>query len=248
MESIVRFENVSYSYASQEVLSNLSFSIQKGEYLAVSGPNGGGKSTLVKLILGLLRPKEGKIEIFSEEIENFNKKFLIGYVPQRISQSFPYFPIAVFEVILSGLVSKIGLLRRFSKRSTQDAEAVMDLLGISHLRKRMIAELSGGERQKVFIARALVADPKLLILDEPSTGVDQPYREQFYSFLKDVNHKKELTIVLVSHDIDVVSKDASALLCLNRYLVSHGSPKDALNSDMLEKLYGKHVHFVPHEH
>ncbi len=228
---VIQLINVSFAYNSTTVLQNITFSVRQGEYLGIIGPNGGGKTTLLKIILGLLKPTQGDVLV--------NDRKIIGYVPQRVSQS-EGFPATVLEIVQSG---RIQLMK--------DNEAVWNALkisGIEKLKDKRIGNLSGGERQRVFIARALAGNPKILILDEPSIGVDIANQQSFYEFLKHLNHAFGLTIIFVSHDVDVVADQAHTVACLNRVLVSHGSPKDFLNSDNLSKVYGKNVKFVLHGH
>lgn len=228
---IIKVNNVSFSYNSTPILQNITFSVRQGEYLGIIGPNGGGKTTLLKIILGLLKPTQGEVLV--------NDRRPMGYVPQRVSQS-EGFPATVEEIVQSG---RTQLLK--------DNEAVTNALkisGIEKLKNKRIGNLSGGEKQRVFIARALAGSPKILILDEPSIGVDIAHQQSFYEFLKHLNHAFGLTIIFVSHDVDVVADQVHTVLCLNRVLVSHGSPKDFLNSANLSKVYGTNVKFVLHGH
>lgn len=243
----IEVKDVSFSYNDNPILQDITFTVEEGEYLGIIGPNGGGKTTLFKLILGLLKPQNGEIRIFGEPLESFGRKHLIGYVPQR-SLSDYYFPATIEEVVRSGRTARLGLFKRPSKDDLKSIDRVMEITDVARLRKRLIGQVSGGERQRVFIARALASDPKILILDEPDVGVDVTAQEKFYAFLEDLNTNFGITILLISHDIDVVAHQAKSILCLNRRLVCHGPPRDFITEDYMQKLYGKKVRFILHGH
>lgn len=243
----IEVKDLSFSYNSNPILQDITFTVEEGEYLGIIGPNGGGKTTLFKLILGLLKPQSGEVRIFGEPLESFKSKHLIGYVPQR-SLSDYYFPATIEEVVRSGRTARLGLFKRPSKDDLKAIDRVMEITDVAKLRKRLIGQVSGGERQRVFIARALASEPKILILDEPDVGVDVTAQEKFYSFLEDLNSNLGITILLISHDIDVVAHQAKSILCLNRRLVCHGPPRDFITEDYMQKLYGKKVRFILHGH
>jgi len=244
----IEVQNLNFSYNGNSVLENVSFSVKDGEYLGIIGPNGGGKTTLIKIILGLLKPDTGSVKIFGKDIKTFKERALIGYVPQRISQSIPQFPATVEEIVRSGRTARVGLFKRFSEQDKIAIEKAMETADVVKHRARLINELSGGERQRVFIARSLAGEPKMLILDEPSVGVDIAAQEKFYTFIEDLNQNHGLAIIFVSHDIDVVAHEVKCLLCLNKSLVCHGLPREFMKEEYLEKLYGKKVKFILHRH
>lgn len=247
-KNCIEVENLSFNYNGHSVLENVSFVVKNGEYLGIIGPNGGGKTTLIKIILGLLHPTGGTIKIFGADIKDFKEKALIGYVPQRVSQEIYQFPATVEEVIKSGRTARVGVLKRFGKNDLIAIGKAMEAADVADYKTKLLSELSGGERQRVFIARALAGDPKILILDEPSVGIDLSAQEKFYAFIERLNRDFGLTIVFVSHDIDVVAHEVKSLLCLNKNLVCHGVPREFLNEKHLEKLYGKKVKFILHGH
>lgn len=238
-ENLIELDGVSFSYGDASVLENLSFTIKKGEYLGIIGPNGGGKTTLLKIILGLLHPTSGTIKLFGKDRHDFKEKYRIGYVPQRVTQTEREFPATVFEIVRSGRIARRGLLRDFTKEDNDAVEYAMDIAGIARYRDTLVGKLSGGERQRVFIARALASEPEVLILDEPTVGVDIGAQKTFYEFLNTLNEKHRLTIIFVSHDVDVVSQETHTVLCLNHNLVCHGLPQDLLNEHILKRLYGE---------
>ncbi|MFZ2831935.1 MAG: metal ABC transporter ATP-binding protein [Minisyncoccia bacterium] len=239
-EPYIELDNVSFAYDTTPVLQNLSFTIRKGEYLGIIGPNGGGKTTLIKIILGLLHPTEGTIKLFGKERHHFKEKHRIGYVPQRVTQADKDFPATVFEVVKTGRIARLGFFERFTKKDIAVVEHAMELSGIARYRDTLVGNLSGGERQRVFIARALASEPDVLILDEPTVGVDIGAQKTFYDFLASLNRDQNLTIIFISHDVDVVSQETKTVLCLNHNMVCHGFPQDLLNEHILEKLYGNH--------
>lgn len=244
-KKIIEVKNVSFRYMNANVLDNISFSVNAGEYLGIIGPNGGGKTTLLKIILGILKPEKGNIKIFGENLNN--KSLLeIGYVPQRASKEEFHFPATVKEIVLSGITARKGTLGRLSEIDRENIKMAMEVTGVMKYENRLIHKLSGGERQKVWIARALAGSPKILILDEPSTGVDISSQEDFYAFLRKMNDEFGMTIIFISHDIDVIANQANTVLCLNNELVCHGSPKEFLKAEYMERLYGKKIKFVSH--
>lgn len=245
-EPYIELDNVSFSYDSVPVLENLSFMVRKGEYLGIIGPNGGGKTTLIKIILGLLHPTSGRVALFGKDRHDFKEKYRIGYVPQRATQTEKNFPATVFEVVKTGRIARLGFFERFTKKDIDAVEKAMEISGIVEHRDTLVGNLSGGERQRVFIARALASEPDVLILDEPTVGVDIGAQKTFYDFLASLNRDQHLTILFISHDVDVVSQETKTVLCLNHNLVCHGLPKDLLNEHILERLYGRHSKRVPH--
>lgn len=245
----IKLDNVSFSYQSESpVLENLTFSVSKGDYLGIIGPNGGGKTTLIRIILGLLKPTSGTIELFGKDSYDFREKYRIGYVPQRVTQADKSFPATVFEVVRSGRIAKRGFLNRFTNEDIESVEKAMDLTRIARYRNTLVGNLSGGERQRVFIARALTSNPDVLILDEPTVGVDIGAQKTFYEFLSSLNRDHHLTIIFISHDVETISKEAKTVLCLNHELVCHGFPGDIVDEHLLEHLYGDHLRSEPVNH
>lgn len=236
----VKIENLSVYYGKTPAIAGVCLDIEEGEYLGIIGPNGGGKTTLLKSILGLIPINSGKIEIYDKKISK-NRK-VMGYVPQ-IAIMDKRFPISVLEVVLTGRLRQ-GL-SPFFKFKTEDKEKAYEALnkvGIQHLADRQISELSGGEFQRMLIARALTVEPKILLLDEPTASVDAGSRDQIYNILGELN--KEMTIILVTHDLLAVSSQVSKLACLNEKLVYHGGPE--LTEKIVTNLYGCPVDFIDH--
>jgi zinc transport system ATP-binding protein len=244
----IEFKNVNFSYPHNQVLEDISFSVEEGDYVGLVGGNGSGKTTILRIMLGLLATDSGSARLFGEDIGRFHDWQLIGYVPQHVARGEASFPTTVREVIESGLVSR---KKHFFHKKASDEKLIrwaMDVAEIADLETRAIGMLSGGERQLVFIARALVSRPKLLILDEPTTGVDAQSQDRFYRLLSALNHKHSMTIVLVSHDLEVVAREVKTVICVNRRLVCHVDSRAFIDGDYLKQLYGEDMKYIHHEH
>jgi zinc transport system ATP-binding protein len=248
-ENLIELKNVNFSYGLNPVLEDVCFAVKAGDYIGVIGPNGGGKTTLLNIILGLIKPDSGEVLVFGRRIDQIKRERAhVGYVPQRLSQLDANFPGTVYEIVCSGRTALNGLFHAFSSADRQAVEEAMAVAEVGQFQNKLINSLSGGERQRVMIARALSGDPKILILDEPTTGVDLAAQEQFYAFLAKLNRERGLTIMLVSHDIDAVANEVHKLLLLNRKVIGFKAAKDATNKDYMERLYGGKVDFVFHHH
>lgn len=216
MSTIIELKGVSASYNGDTVLENINLEIREIDFIGVIGPNGGGKTTLLKVILGLIKPVKGDI-VFNTEKINPNK---IGYLPQ-IAEGDNNFPLSVRDVVLSGLMIVKGHNARMKREDRVKADNVLDDLGIYHLRNRSLNNLSGGELQRVYLCRALIGSPKLLLLDEPGNFVDTSFEQGFYDKLKELN--KSVTIMMVSHDVGTISTFVKSFACVNRKLHFHDS-------------------------
>lgn len=246
--NIVEVHDVSYAYNGRDALRHVSLNIHKGDYLGIIGPNGSGKTTLLKLIVGLLEPSLGTVKLFGQDVREFRDWTKIGYVPQKATYFDPNFPVTVREVVQMGRYAKLGLFRLLSSRDQQIVTESLEKVGMTRFIKTLIGDLSGGQQQRVLIARALASSPEILLLDEPTVGVDTATQEQFYDLLGKLNKEFGLTLVLVSHDVDVVSHETTEIACLNNTLAYHGTPKDFIKGDYLAKVYGKRVKFIVHAH
>lgn len=236
-------EDVSYAYGQHTALDAVSLTIPDGNYVGIVGPNGSGKSTLIKLIVGVLKPTQGRVEVRGVSPQQAIRQHAIGYVPQHIFEDALTFPATVHEVVVSGLTG-ISLAQR---EKNERLMMVLQQLDIVHLQHRRLDMISGGERQRVFIARALITRPQILILDEPVVGVDVGVREHFYQVLHDL-HAQGLTIVIVSHDTDFISQHVQSVICINRMVICHTTPHDFLHGHYLDKMYGDKTHVIMHHH
>jgi zinc transport system ATP-binding protein len=246
MSEVVRVENVSFAYGDAPALRDVSLTIEEGEFLGLIGPNGSGKTTLLSIMLGLLDPDEGRVELFGESVDSFDAGHRIGYVSQKSTEKGTSMPVTVEEVVRMGRFAHAGSGRLGPADHRAVGEA-MERVDIAPLADRQISALSGGQRQRAFIARALASDADLLALDEPAVGVDAESRDRFYGLLDELNGEG-ITIVLIEHDIGVVTDRASRIACLNTELFHHGDPESFHESDALERAYGSTGQVVGHHH
>jgi zinc transport system ATP-binding protein len=247
-DPFIEVKDLNFAYGGNTVLEHVSFTIEKGDYVGIVGPNGGGKTTLLKILVGLLTPQSGRVLIENQPIGSFKNKFKIGYVPQRVSQENINFPATVYEVVESGRIPKTSV---FEGLNHQDKEAILKSLAtaqIEELKDKLLSKLSGGQRQRVYVARALAAEPEILILDEPFVGIDISAQKDFYDFLKELNQTQGLTIIFVSHDIDVITEQVKSILCLNRGLLCYGAPSLLHEPNVIENLYGKRITHIHRPH
>lgn len=242
---IIDVENLTILRNDLVVLDSISLTVNKGEFTAIVGPNGSGKTTLVKAILGLLRPDQGCVKLFGVPVDQLgDARSRLGYVPQIFDIDLN-FPITVFEAVLMGTYGRLGLARRPGRLEREATLAALEKVGVADLKDRPIARLSSGQRQRVFVARALANDPELLVLDEPTTGVDVATTGSLYTILKQLK-ADGVTIVLVSHDIGVVASFVDTVACLNTSLVAHCRPDEEACTVALSDMYGSHVAFLHH--
>jgi zinc transport system ATP-binding protein len=236
MTYLVRMEKVSASYSGDLVLKDINLEVAERDFIGIIGPNGGGKTTLLKLILGVLKPLNGRVE-YNRSILGKHK---IGYLPQ-MSEGDISFPVSVRDVVLSGLMHEKRSSGRMGREDVLKANSVMEELGIYNLRGRCLSELSGGELQRVYLGRALVGSPGLLLLDEPGNFVDSTFEQGFYDKLKELNEK--IAIMMVSHDVGTISAYVKSFACVNNHLHYHKSGK--ITNDQL-KSYGCPIQLVAH--
>jgi zinc transport system ATP-binding protein len=229
-DNIIEIKNLNFSYNSQPVLRDVNLTVNQGDFVAMIGPNGGGKTTLLKLMLGLLNADSGALRIFNKPPQDVSHR--IGYVPQDVHIN-KNFPISALDVVLMG---KLKPGRGWSRHSPQDRLAAVNALNqvdMKKFRDHRIGELSGGQKQRVFVARALVTDPELLFLDEPTASIDTRGQNEFYSLLKELN--KTISIIVVSHDLMVISGSIKSVICVNQRLHYHGHAE--LTAEMIEMMY-----------
>jgi len=246
LKCIIEAKGINFRYCKEKILDNISFCVESGDFFAITGPNGGGKSTLIKIILGILEPIGGEIEV----LESLKSNNDIGYVPQNTNINLD-FPITVLDVVLMGNGSKHkksrGLLSiKYSKFEIECAKYSLKKVGMSKYINSKISNLSGGQRQRVMIARAICSHPSLLILDEPTSNIDVNGQKEIYALLKELN--KELTIVVVTHDLTVISNYADKVLYINRRGYMHNlsdsnfrldSSKHICEVELMQMLGGK---------
>lgn len=238
LKEIIKIKNLNFSYDKQVVLEGINLDYSSDEFLAIIGPNGGGKSTLLKLILGLLKPQSGEIKLFGKEPSEVSK--FIGYVPQNFLSN-QSFPMMVLEVVLMGLIDKkiFGFYSRDEKRM---ALAALEKVGMKEFANARIGELSGGQRQRVYIARALCANAKVLVLDEPTASIDTKGQAEIYEILKNIN-ASGVGVVLVSHDLNIVLNYATKIAYVSKNLHIHRTHEDTAKREFIEHLAKSHSHF-----
>jgi zinc transport system ATP-binding protein len=226
-------------------LQDITLQIQKGDFVGLIGPNGAGKSTLLSVIVGLIKPSAGEVRLFGKPVSPENLR-RVGFVPQTPHAEDRNFPATVYETVLLGRVPLSSHLPWFTAEDHAKAARALELLGIGDLMRRRINELSGGQLQRVFTAKALAGDPELLIFDEPTSGVDAMAKVEFYSILERLNREMGITTILSLHDIGVVTQLANTIVCINRTLYFHGTTKDFDARSVLPKAYGYPVEVVEH--
>ncbi len=217
-ENIIECIDVSFSYGSENVIQDVYLAVHRGDYLGIVGPNGGGKTTLLKIMLGLLTPQSGSVKLFGIDIKTFKDWHKIGYVPQKATSFDINFPATVFEVVLMGTYGKRGIGRPTTKQDKQAALEALKKVEMTDYANRLIGDLSGGQQQRVFIARALVSNPEVIFLDEPTTGVDEAAQKEFYALLRTLNRAYDVTLVFISHDHTALAREATEIATIHKAL------------------------------
>jgi zinc transport system ATP-binding protein len=245
---LIKASHITFAYDETPVLLDVSLSIRAGDFLAIIGPNGSGKTTLIKILLGLLRPSAGRVEIMGKPFDEFTEWRTIGYVPQKATHFDPFFPASVEEVVGMALLSNRQILGPVRTRRSERIVQALREVGLEPFRDWQVGRLSGGQQQRVFIARALVTGPRILFLDEPTTGVDAATQGYFYDLLDHLNKDEGITIVLVTHDIGIVNKHVTQVACLNQRMVYHGSHEEFCRSEVFRDMVTRGDHLISHEH
>lgn len=246
----LQVENLCVKADDRHLIENITFSVEEGRIVAIIGPNGAGKTTLIKAILGLVPYETGTVSLFGRPFKNNHSDIKVGYVPQRLEFD-RTIPLTVSELLGFTLppVYTVPFLKR--KGDREHIGELLKIVGAQALAQRSIGSLSGGELQRVMIAKAIVNDPKILFLDEPASGVDIEGQERFHDLVKRLNKEKGLTVILISHDLNVVYRYADNVLCMNRKLICTGRPEETLTDDVIKSMYGEmmgaYVHSC-HEH
>ncbi|MCP4668800.1 MAG: ABC transporter ATP-binding protein [Deltaproteobacteria bacterium] len=235
----IEVKDLWFSFDRTSVLENVTFTVEQGDFLGILGPNGGGKTTLLKLLLGILRPDRGRIRVLGEAPHDARHR--VGYVPQYTDVNIT-FPVSVLEITLMGRLSRSHMGGWYSRKDHLKAEAVLEKVGMWGYKKRPIGSLSGGQRQRVFIARALATEPEILFLDEPTSSVDPEFETDLYEFLRELNRK--VTIAVITHDIGAISRNVKSVACVNRALIFHGEGQ--ITPEMMEMAYVCPVDLIAH--
>lgn len=248
--SVIEVQNLSFGYGTKPILNNINLKVNAGDFLGLIGPNGSAKTTFIKLTLGIIKPWRGQIRLFGQDITVFKRWDKIGYLAQRAASVNIGFPATVEEIVAANLYRQIGRLRALKKTHQTKVQSALETVGLINKRKCLIGNLSGGEVQKVFIARALVNEPELFLLDEPTVGVDLKGQEGLYELLDRLNKQWHITVILISHDVGVVTARVKRLACLNdTQIFVFDQPFDFLSSpDNLAKVYGQGMQTLIHCH
>ncbi len=235
----IEVKDLWFSYGADNILRDVTLTLERGDFLGILGPNGGGKTTLLKLMLGLLKPDKGTILILGASPLEATRR--VGYVPQGTDLNIA-FPISAMEIALMGRISRSRLGRFYSKEDRAKATEALARVGMIDYAGSPVGRLSGGQRQRVFIARALATDPEILFLDEPTSSVDQEFETDLYSFLKELN--SHVTIIVITHDVGVISRYVKSVACVNRTLVFHD--EGLITTEMLDAVYSCPVDLIAH--
>jgi len=247
-KEIIRVESVYFSYDGPLILEDINLPLHRADFLAIIGPNGSGKTTLLKIMVGLLKPQAGQVFLFGQGIEEFEDWYKVAYIQQNATHFESKFPITVEEVITSSLYASRRIKGNHAGWRKERVEQVLDLVDLAGYQKRLMTTLSGGQQQRILIARALATEPEVMLLDEPTTGIDHQTQENFYDLLGELNHDYGLTIAVVTHDYGVVNKHINQVACLNRKLIYHGRHEDFCQSAAFKELLADGHHLVMHQH
>lgn len=249
MSPIIEVKNLSVNYGQTEALKNVSFVILKGDFIGLAGPNGAGKTTLIKAVLGLIPVSNGTIDVLGNKLDKFNNWGKIGYLPQKSSTINALFPAIVKEIIILGLLSQKKLPKRITKNDQIKVTNILNDLGIIDLKNKMFGELSGGQQQKVLLARALVSNPEILIFDEPSTALDPNSRESFFKLVQKLNKEKGIAIILITHDTGYIGSYANKLMYLDHELKYFGEISGFCHSNEKNHSFERSgEHIIWHQH
>lgn len=238
-EVLVNLKNVSVRFGEVDALAGVNLDVTAGSAMALIGPNGGGKTTLLRVIVGLLAPTEGRVEYHGL------KKRDIAYVPQESEVDWR-FPVSALDVVLMGRYARLGLVRGVSRKDRDIARAMLDRVGLSHKAQKPLGTLSGGQKQRVSIARALASEPRLLLLDEPTSGADVEAKDRFYTLLNELKREFSLTVLVASHDLVVVPRFVDDVSCVSTTVHMHACPSDVWDEGHFERVYGGQVEAIIH--
>lgn len=241
MEEIISLENISFGYEKNQILlEGINFKVFQGDYIGLIGPNGSAKSTLFKLVLGILKPLEGNIRIFGQDINQFTDWKRIGYVSQKANSFNTQFPVTVEEVIKMQIMSRHSFFKRKNKNMQGEIDHALHMVGMCNYKKRLIGSLSGGQQQRVFIARALVNKPELILMDEPTVGIDSESEKTFYEIIEKLN-KQGISILMITHDIGPICDNASKIACITEKKLHVHDFKGSVTREHIKSVYGYNV-------
>ncbi len=247
-EKIVNVNNVTFSYVNNVVLDNVNLYVEKGDFVGIIGANGSAKSTLLKLMVGLLKPDKGSIKLLGEDVKQFKDFKRIGYISQDVRDFNTKFPATVEEIIGANLYSSLGIFKRINESERGKIGKALSIVDMEEYSHRLIGNLSGGQKQRVFIARALVNDPEVIFMDEPLVGVDLESQNIFYKLMENINKNYNITLIMVSHDIGLISKKVNRIFCLGKGKVYTHNVDENFRIKNLKNVYGEDMNILFHEH
>lgn len=237
---IFQMENVSYAYNGAPVLENVNLAVGERDFAYVVGPNGGGKTTLLKLLLGLIQPRQGTVRVYGDRPERQRRR--LGYVPQSYAYD-PLFPVRVIDVVLMGRIDRSRTIGPYRRRDRDIALDALSQVEVQHFRNRPLGTLSGGERQRVLIARALAGEPDVLLMDEPTASLDLAVETELYKLLDSLHQR--MTVVMVSHDVGFVVPSVTKVICVNRRVFVHETSR--ITSEIITEMYGSDIRMIRHD-
>lgn len=246
-EKIVEVDKLSFSYGENKVLDDVSFYFERGDFIGIIGPNGSAKSTLLKLMLGILKAKEGSIKLFGKDIEKFDDWKKVGYISQNVREFNTKFPATVEEIVGANLYSSMGLFKKLNDELKGRIQHALSIVDMNEHKDELVGNLSGGQKQRVFIARALVNRPEILFMDEPLIGVDIDSQNKFYNLMERLNKEYGMTLVMVSHDIGVITNKVNKILCLSNRNICIHYPEN-LKEGFYKEVFGGDMNIIIHEH
>ncbi|PRX30995.1 zinc transport system ATP-binding protein [Orenia metallireducens] len=249
MKEIIKVKNLSFNYEDEYILKNINITINKGDFIAFIGPNGSGKSTFLKLLIGDLKTNSGEVKLLDKNIKTFKEWDKVGYISQKVRDFNSSFPATVKEIVGAALYQEMGWFKILTKRLEQRIDKVLKLVDMSDYKYRKIGELSGGQQQRVFIARTLITNPEIIFLDEPLVGVDLKSQDEFYNLLTKLNRDLGITIVMISHDIYMISDQANKIFCFGNKSIFVHQAKEFDYVNYLNQIKGDNKSLIPkHEH
>jgi zinc transport system ATP-binding protein len=245
---ILELQNVDVARSGEIIIQNANFILNKGDYIGLVGPNGGGKTTLILALLNFLPRAKGTIKLFNTNIDKFQAWQKVAYISQTATNFDNKFPLTVRELVALGRIKKGNIARRYTNEDWQAVDDSINFMGLTKEAHKRIGQLSGGQKQRVFVAKALARNPEIIFLDEPIVGVDAATQEKFYKKLSDLNTQRKTTILLVTHDLASVFCRMSKVLCVNKQVEIAEITSNLDPNTLLKKAYGEHFHFVFHKH
>lgn len=248
MQKVLDVKGVYFGYDKKYVFEDVNLTVFKGDFLGIVGPNGSAKSTLIKIILGILKPQKGTVTLLNSPIERFNQWGKIGYISQRVQNFNSAFPATVEEIVGANLYNQMGFLKFLNEKHKAKIKKALSIVNMSDYQNHLIGNLSGGQQQKVFIARTLISNPEIIFMDEPLVGVDVQSQEQFYRLMEKLNKDLGITLVMASHDIGVITNKANRVACVGNKKVCVHPSVDFNKEEHIKEVYGENLSILYHRH